>query len=266
MASAYQPNPQAEINKLFSLQKQYALERRFNDLERKKNALAQWNPLKVAERRFPFYAVFVGVITSAVAMYTVHRSLVAIAIMGGVALYLGLISDKISTLLVIEALGLGFMFMYGMNSGITMTVVFLAVTALAYLAGKISLRTIFAEKIAEQEKSKQQSIALIAQHQGVLQDQGTPLTQRNRAFDIFTGASRTPETVQDIIDVLASGRAYDIDSAVRVNNQDIQRVNARRAEEQRRINEQNRHAAVLQRMAFWNSMQLDAIEDELRRR
>lgn len=40
MTSAYQPNPQAEINKLFSLQKQYALERRFNDLERKKNALA----------------------------------------------------------------------------------------------------------------------------------------------------------------------------------------------------------------------------------
>lgn len=260
MASAYQPNPQAEINKLFSLQKQYALERRFNDLERKKN------PLKVAERRFPFYAVFVGVITSAVAMYTVHRSLVVIALMGSVALFLGLVPGKISPLLVVEALGLGFMFMYGMNSGITMTVVFLILTALAYLAGKISLRTIFAEKIAEQEESKQQSIAMIAQHQGVLQDQGAPLAQRNKAFDIFTGASRTPETVQDIIDVLASGRAYDIESAVRAHNQDIDRVNALRAEEQRRLNEQNRQAAVLQGMAFWNSMQLDAIEDELRRR
>lgn len=266
MASAYHPNTQAEINKLFSLQKQYALERRFNDLERKKNALAQWNPLKVAERRFPFYAVFVGVITSATAMYTIHRSLGVIAIMGSVALFLGLFPGKISPLLVVEALGLGFMFKYGMKSGITMTVVFLILTALAYLAGKISLRTIFAEKIAEQEKSKQQSIAMIAQHQGVLQDQGAPLAQRNKAFDIFTGASRTPETVQDIIDVLASGGAYDIDSAVRAHNEDIERVNALRAKEQRRINEQNRLAAALQRMAFWNSMQLDAIEDELRRR
>ncbi|OFS16929.1 hypothetical protein [Corynebacterium sp. HMSC27B11] len=266
MASAYHPNTQAEINKLFSLQKQYALERRFSDLERKKNALAQWNPLKVAERRFPFYAVFVGVITSATAMYTVHRSLVVIAIMSSVALFLGLFPGKISPLLVVEALGLSFMFKYGMKSGITMTVVFLILTALAYLAGKISLRTIFAEKIAEQEKSKQQSIAMIAQHQGVLQDQGIPLAQRNKAFDIFTGASRTPETVQDIIDVLASGGAYDIDSAVRAHNEDIERVNALRAKEQRRINEQNRLAAALQRMAFWNSMQLDAIEDELRRR
>ena len=266
MASAYHPNTQAEINKLFSLQKQYALERRFSDLERKKNALAQWNPLKVAERRFPFYAVFVGVITSAAAMYTVHRSLGVIALMGSVALFLGLFPGKIIPLLVVEALGLGFMFKYGMKSGITMTVVFLILTALAYLAGKISLRTIFAEKIAEQEKSKQQTIAKIAQKQEALQDQGAPLAQRNKAFDIFTGASRTPETVQDIIDVLASGGAYDIDAAVRAHNEDIERVNALRAKEQRRINEQNRLAAALQRMAFWNSMQLDAIEDELRRR
>lgn len=72
--------------------------------------------------------------------------------------------------------------------------------------------------------------------------------------------------MQDIIDVLASGGAYDIDSAVRAHNQDIERVNALRTEEQRRINEQNTQATVLQGMAFWNSMQLDAIEDELRRR
>ena len=72
--------------------------------------------------------------------------------------------------------------------------------------------------------------------------------------------------MQDIIDVLASGRAYDIDSAVRAYNQDAQRINDRRAEERQRIQQLNNQAESLHRMAFWNSLQLSSIEDELRRR
>lgn len=266
MSSAFQPNSQAEINKLFSLQKQYALERDFNDLEVRKNSIARWNPRKVAERQIPFYAVFAGVLASSVAMYTVHRCLTVVALMAGVALYTGLMSKKVNGPLVVEALGIGFMCMYSLATGISMTVVFAILTALFYVGGRFALGSVFAERFKAQERSKQQSISLLTQQQANIQKQRAPLAQKNSNFDIFTGASRTPESVQDIIDVLASGRAYDIDSAVRAYNQDAQRINARRAEERQRIQQLNNQAESLHRMAFWNSLQLSSIEDELRRR
>lgn len=261
---------ETELDRAFKLQRLYKLEHDLAPLVNRQAALSKWNPRALEERKLLAENCFGMNILGAGYFFLKTQDAVGAIVFAAASLFAG---ARTSAQLLVSA---GFLFaVYNVitpQAALRYALVMLALSFAVYALQKLDWRTRVEKKVRSQELARDAELAALKDRVGLSQQMRDNLQAEVQGYDFYRGKDRTPENIQDIIDILVQGRARTIDSAADVVNADIDKRNAVRHVQREAARKAQKEVRAWQMLSMWNAMDADAAraraehEADLRRR